>query len=57
MVEQGNSEMDEKTVKEVATLHRQIEALKDQLAEAHALNTVLLGQLGNKGVDPDHLAA
>jgi len=57
MLEQGNRKMDEETVKEVATLHRRIENLSEELAEAQALNTVLLGQLANKGVDPDHLAA
>ena len=49
--------MDTETQELVAKQAKEIAKLEEQLAEAHGLNTVLLGQLANKGMDPDHLAA
>ncbi len=57
MAEQGSKSMDTKTKELVARLTKERNDLKDELDEAHALNTVLLGQLMTKGMDPDHLAA
>ncbi len=48
--------MDVETQELVARQAKDIKELKKELAEAHGLNTVLLGQLSNKGMDPDHLA-
>jgi len=49
--------MDVETQELVAELTKERDALKEALAEVQGINTVLLGMLANKGMDPDHLAA
>ena len=47
--------MDAATEKLVADLTKERDALKEQLAEERAVNTVLTGELIKKRMDPDYL--